>query len=304
MAADLFISYAWTSTEHREWVRLFASQLHLIGYNVKIDETVDYGSSLSGFMQEITDSSHVLLIIDENYVSRANDMPDSGVGIENKWIGGVFSNKPANWLSVVFVRNPENKLPAWLIGHNPKGFNFNARPEKNEFAGAAQVDAVWRWVEGLPANKANAVTLAEIRKRATRIERADALRNPANYANPALNGRITFQHKNQRYFTVGQGEFEFKIKFAERSHNSIYVYFDNELKALGLITIPNYDRQAVDSFLTPARAAEPVVGQSVVLMNTHGLLCIITIDEVQSEVNSTEYIPPHVTFSYEVLTGL
>src|ERR1043165_2356884 len=118
MSADLFISYAWTSSAHREWVRLLASHLHLLGYVVKVDEAVNYGSSLSGFMREVVDSAHVLLIVDENYVERANNLPESGVGIETKWISGVFNEKPANWLSVVFVRNPDRKLPAWLAAHN------------------------------------------------------------------------------------------------------------------------------------------------------------------------------------------
>jgi hypothetical protein len=300
---DLFISYAWTSPEHREWVRLLASQLHLLGYNVKIDEAVDYGSSLSGFMREVTDATHVLLIVDENYVDRADNKPESGVGIETKWISGVFKNKPATWLSVVFVRNPGHKLPAWLADHNPKGFNFNSNPDKNDFPGAAQIDEIWRWIEGLPIDKTNAVPLAEVRKHAARIERIDVQRDPANYANPALKGRVTFRHRNNRDFTVGHGEYEFKIKFSGCGSNSVYVYIDSGLKAVGLITAPNYDPLTVESFLTPARTAEPIVGQSVVVMNTHGVLCVITIDEVQCEVNAPEYIPEHVTFSYKILCG-
>ncbi len=302
MKADLFISYAWTSPEHREWVRLLASQLHLLGYNVKIDEDVDYGSSLSGFMREVKDVAHVLLVVDENYVDRADNNSESGVGFENKWIRDAFKNKPANWLSVLFVRNPARKLPAWLVAHNPKGFNFNSDPDKNEFPGAAQIDEIWRWAEGLPVDKTNAVPLAEVRKRAARIERIDAQRDPANYSSPALKGRVTFRHGNNRDFTVGYGEYEFKINFSGRGNNSVYVYIDSGLKAVGLITAPNYDPLTVESFLTPARTAQPIVGQSVVLMNTHGELCVITIDEVQDEVNTTEYIPAHVTFVYEILT--
>lgn len=301
MNADLFISYAWTSSEHREWVRLLASQLHLLGYNVKIDETVDYGSSLSGFMQEVTDASHVLLIVDENYVDRADNKPESGVGIETKWISSVFKDKPASWLSVVFVRNPERKMPAWLIDQNPKGFNFNSKPDKNEFPGAVQIDDIWRWIEGLPADKINAVPLAEVRKRTARIERINAQREPANYVSPALKGRVTFRHRDNRDFTVGHGEYEFKINFSGKGSDSVYVYIDSGLKAVGLITASIYDPLTVESFLTPARTAEPIVGQSVVLMNSHGALCIITIDEVQPEVNATDYIPEHVTFSYEVV---
>ena len=93
MSADLFISYAWTSTEHREWVRLLAIQLHQLGYEVQIDEAVDYGSSLSGFMREVTDAKHVLLVVDENYVERANSKPESGVGIETKAISEAYADK-------------------------------------------------------------------------------------------------------------------------------------------------------------------------------------------------------------------
>lgn len=301
--ADLFISYAWTSTIHREWVRLLASQLHLLGYNIKIDEKVDYGSSLSGFMQEVISASHVLLIVDENYVLRADTMPESGVGIENKWISDVFDSRPSGWLSLVFVRNSLFKVPAWLSSHSPKGFNFNANPEVNSFPGAVQIDEIWRWIEGLAASKGHATSLAEVRNRAARIERIDAQRDPANYASPALTGRVTFRHKDHSHYKVGSGEYEFKINFGERSHDSVYVYIDSGLKAVGLITSSSYDPLSVSDFLTPARIAEPITGQSVVCMNIFGALCIITIEEVQREVNAQNYVPPHVTFSYEVLTA-
>lgn len=301
---DLFISYAWTSPPHREWVRLLASQLHLLGYDLKIDEQVDYGASLSGFMQEVTSAKHVLLIVDENYVLRADTMPESGVGIENRWISGSFNNKPSGWLSLVFVQNSSCKVPAWLSGHNPKGFDFNSTPEKNLFPGSAQIDEIWRWVEGLPASKVHATSLADVRKRAARIERIDAQRDPANYANPALKGRVTFRHNDHRHFKVGNGEYEFKINFTNRGHNGVYVYIDSGLKAVGLITASSYDPLNVENFLKPARTAQPIVGQSVVCMNSHGALCVITIEEVQPEVNARTYVAPHVTFSYEVLTAV
>ncbi len=301
---DLFISYAWTSDTHREWVRLLASQLHLLGYDVKIDQQVDYGASLSGFMQEVTGAAHVLLVVDENYVLRADTMPEFGVGIESKWISGVYSTKPSSWLSLVFVRNPSNKIPAWLSKHSPKGFDFNSTPEKNMFPGSVQIHQIWRWIEGLPASKENAISLADVRRRATRIERIDAQRDPANYANPALKGRVTFRYRDHRHFKVGNGEYEFKINFSGRSHNSVYVYIDSDLKAVGLITSTSYDPRSVSSFLTPGRTVEPIVDQRVVCMNSHGALCVLTIEEVQAEINAQAYTHPHVTFSYEVLTAV
>ena len=273
MKTDLFISYAWTSTEHRKWVRLFASLIHLLGYNVKIDEKVDYGSSLSGFMKEVINAKHVLLILDENYVDRANNKPDSGVGIETEWIKSVYNERPENWLSVVFTNNLGRELPLWLQKQNPKGFDFNSVPERDEFPGAVQIDEVWRWIEGLPASKT--VQISELRKCTSRIERIAAQQDPANFCNPALTGRVTFKHGENKDYTVGHSGFEFKINFSGRNTNSVYVYTDSGLKAVGLITEEVDTPSDVERFLTPARTAEPITGQSVVLMNTYGVLCVV-----------------------------
>jgi hypothetical protein len=91
-------------------------------------------------MREVTEADRVLLIIDENYVERANQCPESGVAIENNWIKSVFEEKPVSWLSVLFVDNPHFSLPSWLIDERPKGFNFNSNPDTNSFPG---FEIVW-----------------------------------------------------------------------------------------------------------------------------------------------------------------
>ncbi len=305
METDLFISYAWTSNEHKEWVHLLASQLHLMGYTVKIDEAVDYGSSLSGFMQEVTDASHVLLVVDENYVERANNAPTSGVGIETKWISSVFTSKPNTWVSVLFIRNPNRRLPNWLEAKNPKGFDFNSNPnpDTGRYPGSTQIDAVWRWIEGLPADKQHAVPLSVVHKRSARLELIDALKDPGNYANPALSGRVTFRYREYSGYTVGNGEYQFNIRFSGHSGNSVYVYIDGGLKAVGLITTPDFTPSTVDSFLTPGRTITPTVGQKAVLLNREGALGVLTIEEVQCEINAEQYVPEHVTFTYEILVN-
>ena len=98
MSVDVFISYAWTSPQHREWVRLLAAHLRAIGYSVLIDAAVDYGDSLSGFMRRVVDARHVLLIVDTNYVVRADSLPDSGVGRESESISEAHPQKPSSWL--------------------------------------------------------------------------------------------------------------------------------------------------------------------------------------------------------------
>jgi hypothetical protein len=301
MNTKLFISYAWTSSDHREWVRLLAMQLRLLGYTVLIDNAVDYGSSISGFMREVTEADRVLMVVDENYIERADRQPDSGVGIENKWIRSVFEKKSKSWLSVVFVGNPQRNLPAWLAGHRPKGFDFNSYPNQNQFPGIEQMDDLWRWLEGLPADKAHAVAAKVLLERMARIERIDAMRDPSNYANPALKDRVTFRYQDHREYTLGHGEYEFKVVFSSRSADGVYIYIDGGLKAVGLIPGSDIDLHTIATFLRPGRTAQPTVGQSVVMMNSVGALCVMKIEAVQPEVTTTEYIPSAVTFRYEIL---
>lgn len=304
MSTDLFISYAWTSAAHREWVRLLASQLHLAGYVVKIDEAVDYGTSLNGFMREVINAAHVLLIADDNYVDRANTKPESGVGIETKWISAAFSTKPPTWLSVLFIRNKEHRLPNWLNDKNPKGFNFNSIPESNDFPGSVQIEEIWRWIEGLPADKTYAIPLSIIRERAARIERVNASRDPGLYANPAMSGSASFRYSDYSHYTVGHGHFEFKFNFSSHSHDSIKIYNDFDLAGLGLITSAIINPLTVASFITPGRRVNPKVGQTAVLLNEQGIMCLIRIDGVQQEINSHEFIPESVNFTYEILHNL
>lgn len=303
MTTSIFISYAWTSDTHRELVRQLATQIRWLGYTVLIDSSEKYGASLSGFMRKVIEADRVLMIVDENYVNRADHHPDSGVSIENKWINSVFNEKPSCWLSVLFVSNPRFSLPAWLVDQRPKGFNFNSYPSRNQFPGLEQIDDLWRWIEGLPADKAHALSAAKYLERLARIEKIDAMRDPANYANPALEDRVTFQYKDFKYYTLGHGEYEFKVNFSSLGSNGIYVYIDSGLKAVGLITNPDFDLQDVGSFLVPGRTVEPNVGQRVVMMNSLGALAIVKIEGVQAEINAAAYVHPSVTFSYQILIG-
>lgn len=260
-----------------------------------------YGSSLSGFMREVIAARHVLLVVDENYVDRADHKAKSGVGIETAWISGVYSERPTSWLAALWVRNPERSLPSWMTDLDPKSFDFNAQPAANDFPGAIQLNEIWRWIEGLPASTANAVPLSELRRRSSRLERIELLRDPNQYASPHLHGRATFRHGDHQHYTIGHDEYEFKVNFSGGGRNLIYVYRDSGLKAVGLVTAENYDPATVEKFLRPGRIVRPRTGQSVILLNQAGALCKLTIDEVQEEINAAHYVPAHVTFSWKVL---
>lgn len=165
------------------------------------------------------------------------------------------------------------------------------------------MDDLWRWIEGLPADKAHALPAAVLLDRMARVERIDALRDPANFANPALKDRDTFAYKDYSHFTIGHGEYEFRLSFSTRGINDVYMYRGEELKALGIITTSNIDNETVETYLRQADHVEPVVGQSVVLMNLLGALCIIEIVGIEFERHSPIYSPASVTFIYEILVG-
>ena len=307
MRFDVFISYAWTSCEHREWVRLLAANLRHMGFDVGIDAKVDYGNDLDGFMRKIPESKHVLMIVDDNYTYRADNLPDSGVATENAVIRDAIDSKPENWLAPLLVRNKEARLPKWLNGRKPKYFDFRADREKESFPGAEQIDDLWRWLVGLPADKEYAVSNATLRKRAYRIEKVDVLRSPGTWARPELAEQgveFFYEDAPRNTIVLGAGVHSFSLSVSKCSGDSIYVYAD-DVKAVGLVTdgIP-YDKVDADSafaYITPGRTITPRVGQSFILMNGDGVLCSVALRDVTYGRNDGVYEKPKIIFDYKIL---
>ena len=302
---NLFVSYAWTSDDHRQWVRLLAAHLKALGYDVLIDADVDYGDSLTGFMRKVVDAKHVLLIVDENYVDRANTNPDSGVAAENRWISEVFADRPSTWLSVLFKDNPSRRLPNWLMDRNPKGHSFNYDPScSNDFAGSEQVEDLWRWIEGLPANRDHATLIATLRQRAARIERQGIKADPTRWRSPQLQGQIrfTYQDAPDSTFRWGCGDSEFALYVSDHGNDSVYVYKD-PIKALGIVRGTDTNITALESYLSPGRSVVAEVGDTVVLMNEHVRLALVEIKGIQREETGAPYIAPYVEFMWRVVDG-
>lgn len=238
MSFDVFISYAWIDDCHRSWVRLFAAQLHAMGFDVGIDADVDYGNDLNGFMRKIREARHVLMIVDDGYINRADNMPESGVARENREIQSVIDSTPKDWLAPLFIRIDELRLPKWLEGRNPKGFDFRYSPKDNDFPGSEQIEDLWRWLVDLPANKAHAMSPAIIRERMYRVERIEVLRDPAHWHIPdASRANVVFDYGNTEdgTITLGVGAHEFKFTVGGGDKESVYVYRDR-LHAVGLIS--------------------------------------------------------------------
>lgn len=302
VSEDLFVSYAWTSDEHREWVRLLAATLKAAGYEVLIDADVDYGDGLAGFMRRAVDCRHVLAVVDENYVHRANDLPGSGVGIENKWFREAHPVRPTTWLSVLFKDNPSHTLPAWLAPHNPKSHSFNAVAPRGSFPGSEQVEELWRWIEGLPANRDHAVTVATLRARAKRLERIDRERDPNSWASPATAAEVHFEYERSpsNIYTLGFGQYGFRFSVSGCGPNSVYVYKDH-IHAVGLNSAGATTLDGLTAQLTPGRHVVASAGEEVILQNQLGTLCLVDILHAESEQTQPTYVPASVRFRYRIL---
>lgn len=307
MQFDVFISYAWTSDEHREWVRLLAAGLRHAGFEVGIDAKVDYGNDLDGFMRKIPESKHVLMVADDNYVCRADNLPNSGVGIENAIIREAIDSKPENWLAPLLVHNEKGRLPKWLKGKNPNHFDFRACCNKEDFPGAVQIDDLWRWLAGLSTDTEYAVSIATLRKRACRVEKIDELRDPGAWSHPELSGKeVAFSYKDAPKNTIvlGGGSHSFSLSVSGCGGDSVHVYADY-VKAVGLVTddasYDELDAGRAYEYITPGRTITPRTGQSFVLMNDGGILCSIKLCNVTCERNEGTYEKPSITFDYKVL---
>lgn len=305
VTADLFISYAWTSDAHREWVKLLAAHFKAIGYDVLIDADVDYGDSLTGFMRRATDCRHVLMIVDENYVDRADHVSTSGVAFENQAIAEVYESKAPSWLGVIFKENPKHTLPEWLSEDKPRGFDFNSRADAKDFPGSVQVEELWRWMNGLPVNRGQSVPIRTLRERVARLERVTLSREPSKWSSPDLSGEIHFEYAlaPRSTFQLGFGSYLFKLYVSSGGHDLVYVYNDF-VKAVGLVDEEVGSVDDLAAHIQPGRVVRPRTGDSVVLMNESGALCRVDILEIQHEINGRPYVAPYIKFRYEICTDL
>src|SRR5690625_4570833 len=186
----------------------------------------------------------------------------------------------------------------------PKGFNFNHSPDSlQQFPGAEQIEELWRWVAGLPANRDSATPIATLRQRAMRLEQQDLRIKPSQWRSPDLEGEVHFEYRDtaNNTFTWGFGDSEFSLKVSGCGNDSVYVYKDG-IKAVGVIQSEQTEDTGLANQLTPGRAVTPRVGQSVVLMNEHGRLAVVDIIKVQREDTSGhQYVAPFVDFRWRVI---
>ena len=272
-----------------------------IGYDVLVDADVDYGDDLNGFMRRATECRHVLLVIDENYVIRADTLPGSGVGVENSWVRGVYAQRPASWLSVLYKDNRERRLPAWMAGRNPKGHSFGSQPDSGAFPGSEQVEA-----SVLDRGPRRPQTMWFVRRSSApgregwRRLTVNATPTPGA---PRPGGRRCLRVREVARQDLLAGLWRPGIPVPRVRARSV---LDLRLSAPD----PRGWRQQVSQFKPCLRwPAEPRktivgnVGDQIILQNTSGALCLVDLLAVNGEITKPKYVPASVRFRFEVLRG-
>lgn len=137
-APRTFISYSWDSTEHREWVRAFASDLRKNGVDVILDQWhLHHGDDKTLFMEtSVTESEFVLVVCTPQYAEKANKRV-GGAGYEAMIITGQLADRTDLKKFIPVLRSGEwgsSAVPAWLktkVGADMRG---NPYPE-SQFRG-------------------------------------------------------------------------------------------------------------------------------------------------------------------------
>jgi TIR domain len=122
-ADKVFISYAWSSPEHEEWVLELAERLESNGVEVVIDKwDSTKGQNLNAFMQRsVNDPSitKVLVVCDELYTNKANGF-EGGVGTETVIISNeVYKDiEQTKFVPIIAERGKDGEayIPTYLTG--------------------------------------------------------------------------------------------------------------------------------------------------------------------------------------------
>jgi hypothetical protein len=119
-APRAFLSYAWESDAHRQWVRDFATRLRADGVNVTLDQwDLQPGDQLPAFMERaVRENDYVIIVCTPTYAERSNERR-GGVGYEGDIMTAEVLNDQNQRKFIPIYRNGntwEEASPTWLRG--------------------------------------------------------------------------------------------------------------------------------------------------------------------------------------------
>ena len=291
----VFISYAWDSEEHKNWVLKLASDLRSHGVDAILDQwDARLGNDLFFFMEQGLTTSHlVLCICSDRYVEKANG-GIGGAGYEKRILASelISGNDTRFILPIIKGNSNYCKLPTFLSGLKYVDFDcgdyFDCYRELLERI----YDEDIKKKPALGRNPFASTVLSDRITTKLNIEKV-------KFQNPAMEGIASFDYKsNSGVYVIGEGDYQFITNWSECGHNSIYCYKDNIFR-LGYN--PKYKEfpspEEFVNFNFSSRVRSVNVGKIVLLENRKHKFAAVKVTKVQKREEDSNHL---LEFEYKI----
>lgn len=290
-----FISYAWDSEEHNEWVLKLASDLRRHGVDVILDQwDARLGNDLSFFMEQGLTASHfVLCVCNDKYIQKANG-GIGGAGYEKRILAAEMMNDSNKRFIIPIIKgnSQTNKLPTFLSGLKyvdfDNGMYFNNYQELIERI----YDEDAKKKPPLGCNPFVSTVISDQITTKLNIEKIE-------FHNPSLKGKASFDYKrNSGSYIIGEGDYMFVTHWSECGHNSIHSYKDYVFRqgynpTYQEFPLPN----EFINFDFSSRAKAVNVGEIVLLENHNHKFAALRITKVVRRMEDINHL---LEFEYKI----
>uniref|UniRef100_A0AB33J2Y5 SEFIR domain-containing protein n=1 Tax=Prevotella sp. GTC17254 TaxID=3236794 RepID=A0AB33J2Y5_9BACT len=273
----VFVSYAWDSEEHKEWVLKLAANLRHHGVDAILDQwDVRLGDDLPFFMEHgLTESHFVICVCSDKYIEKANEGL-GGAGYEKRILATEMLNDSDRRFIIPIIKGctKEQKVPLFLSGLKYVDFDngeyFNCYQEL--------LERIYNEDNKKPPLGSNPFATTKISDQITTKLNIEKIA----FQNPILEGIASFDYKkNSGKYQIGEGNYQFDTRWSECGSNSVYCYSDY-ISRLGYN--PKYTQfpsphEFID-FDFSSRAKEVKEGEVVLLENCHNKFAAIKATKV------------------------
>lgn len=290
----VFISYSHDDEHHKDWVLRLATRLRENGVDAILDRwNVKLGTDLPQFMEQgLSKSKRVICICSAAYVRKANEKI-GGAGYEKQIMSAAtLRNQHAEWVIPVVRKNDlAVKLPTFLDGRAYIDFSDEQLYEEKYFD-------LLRDIHEQPI-----LPIPDIGKNPFQNIKSFAVQSftPAGekYVSPAVSGSVAFDYSNNDgFYSIGQAQLLFNLRFSKASDTAIHVYSDNTNVSLAIaknITeLHTIEDGRIFDFSSRTRTAH--VGQVVVFQNQNGYYAAVKIIAIKDD--SRGDVQDELTFTY------
>ncbi len=152
----LFISYSWTSPQHKQWVLDLAKELRKFGVDAILDTwDIKEGQDVIKFMEGmVTDSTinKVMMVVDKSYADKADER-DGGVGVEAQIISKkIYGNHDQEkFVAIALEKDSDGKPILPVYCQSRMCIDFSEHNNKENYD--KSVEDLLRWIFSTPEHE-------------------------------------------------------------------------------------------------------------------------------------------------------